>query len=61
MSTTRSWPLPARQRGQLVLIQCRRATADPALLGLGLPPADAELLETGWSVVRTADVDVLRP
>ncbi|MFE0581390.1 hypothetical protein [Streptomyces sp. NPDC058874] len=33
----------------------------PALLGLGISPADAELLTTGWSVVRTADTDVLRP
>ncbi|MGW0469277.1 class I SAM-dependent methyltransferase [Streptomyces sp. NPDC003027] len=38
----------------------RRTTTDPALLGLGIPPADAELLTTGWSVVRTADLDVLR-
>ncbi|MER5741629.1 class I SAM-dependent methyltransferase [Streptomyces sp. NPDC002262] len=38
----------------------RRATTDPALLGLGIPPADAELLAAGWSVTRTADLDVLR-
>ncbi|MFC9585808.1 class I SAM-dependent methyltransferase [Streptomyces yangpuensis] len=38
----------------------RRTTTDPALLGLGIWPADAELLTTGWSVVRTADIDVLR-
>ncbi|MFE3581322.1 class I SAM-dependent methyltransferase [Streptomyces vinaceus] len=38
----------------------RRTTTDPALLGLGISPADAELLTTGWSVVRTADIDVLR-
>ncbi|WP_328946771.1 class I SAM-dependent methyltransferase [Streptomyces sp. NBC_00250] len=38
----------------------RRRTTDPALLGLGISPADAELLTTGWSVVRTADLDVLR-
>ncbi|MFB7591955.1 class I SAM-dependent methyltransferase [Streptomyces sp. NPDC056169] len=38
----------------------RRTTTDPALLGLGISPADAELLTTGWSVVRTADLGVLR-
>ncbi|MFJ8300148.1 class I SAM-dependent methyltransferase [Streptomyces sp. NPDC094447] len=38
----------------------RRTTTDPALLGLGIPPADAELLTAGWSVARTADLDVLR-
>ncbi|MFG3348727.1 class I SAM-dependent methyltransferase [Streptomyces sp. NPDC048018] len=38
----------------------RRTTTDPALLGLGIPPTDAELLAAGWSVVRTADLDVLR-
>ncbi|MEU0715630.1 class I SAM-dependent methyltransferase [Streptomyces lavendulocolor] len=37
----------------------RRTTTDPDLLGLGIPPADAELLTTGWSVVRTADLGVL--
>ncbi|MET9374056.1 class I SAM-dependent methyltransferase [Streptomyces sp. NPDC002992] len=38
----------------------RRTTTDPALLGLGISPSDAELLAAGWSVVRTADLDVLR-
>ncbi|MGZ2361669.1 class I SAM-dependent methyltransferase [Streptomyces sp. 372A] len=38
----------------------RRTSTDPALLGLGISPADAELLAAGWSVVRTADLDVLR-
>ncbi|MET9952812.1 class I SAM-dependent methyltransferase [Streptomyces sp. NPDC006339] len=38
----------------------RRTTTNPALLGLGIPPTDAELLATGWSVARTADLDVLR-
>ncbi|MEU5416208.1 MULTISPECIES: class I SAM-dependent methyltransferase [Streptomyces] len=38
----------------------RRTTTDPNRLGLGIPLADAELLTTGWSVVRTADLDVLR-
>ncbi|KUO04820.1 class I SAM-dependent methyltransferase [Streptomyces caeruleatus] len=38
----------------------RRTTTDLAVQGLGITPADAELLTTGWSVVRTADLDVLR-
>ncbi|MFD7613071.1 class I SAM-dependent methyltransferase [Streptomyces sp. NPDC059828] len=38
----------------------RRATSDPVLQGLGITPADAELLTHGWSVIRTADLDVLR-
>ncbi len=38
----------------------RRPTTNPTLLGLGISPSDAELLTTGWSVVRTADLDVLR-
>ncbi|MFF8275782.1 class I SAM-dependent methyltransferase [Streptomyces lateritius] len=38
----------------------RRTTTDPALLGLGITPAEAETLTGGWSVVRTADLDVLR-
>ncbi|MFF8476108.1 class I SAM-dependent methyltransferase [Streptomyces sp. NPDC015414] len=38
----------------------RRTTTDPALLGLGINPAEAEILTAGWSVVRTADIDVLR-
>ncbi|MGW0120555.1 class I SAM-dependent methyltransferase [Streptomyces sp. NPDC003327] len=38
----------------------RRTTTEPSLLGLGIPPADAELLAAGWSVARTADLDVLR-
>ncbi|WP_329486691.1 class I SAM-dependent methyltransferase [Kitasatospora sp. NBC_01246] len=38
----------------------RRTTTDPALQELGITPAEAELLTTGWSVVRTADLDVLR-
>ncbi|QES52114.1 class I SAM-dependent methyltransferase [Streptomyces venezuelae] len=38
----------------------RRTTTDPAIQGLGISPADAELLTEGWSVVRTADLDVLR-
>ena len=38
----------------------RRPTTDPAHRELGISPADTELLATGWSVVRTADLDVLR-
>ncbi|MEV8626221.1 class I SAM-dependent methyltransferase [Streptomyces sp. NPDC051079] len=38
----------------------RRRTTDPALLRLGIQPADAELLTAGWSAMRTADLDVLR-
>lgn len=38
----------------------RRTSTDPALQGLGITPGDADLLTTGWSVVRTADLDVLR-
>lgn len=37
-----------------------RATTNPALQKLGISPADAELLTTAWSCVRTADLDVLR-
>ncbi|MFC7908340.1 class I SAM-dependent methyltransferase [Streptomyces nigra] len=38
----------------------RRTTTDPALLSLGITPAEAGTLTAGWSVVRTADLDVLR-
>ncbi|MFC9266249.1 class I SAM-dependent methyltransferase [Streptomyces zhihengii] len=38
----------------------RRTTTDPDLLRLGISTADAELLTTGWAVVHTADLDVLR-
>lgn len=38
----------------------RRTTTNPALQKLGISPLDAELLTTGWSCVRTADLDVLR-
>ncbi|MFE5592919.1 class I SAM-dependent methyltransferase [Streptomyces sp. NPDC056549] len=38
----------------------RRTTTDPSLQNLGISPLDAELLSTGWSSVRTADLDVLR-
>ncbi|MEU6867675.1 class I SAM-dependent methyltransferase [Streptomyces sp. NPDC046876] len=38
----------------------RRATNDPALHRLGITSAEAELLTSGWSVVRTSDLDVLR-
>ncbi|MGW9452922.1 class I SAM-dependent methyltransferase [Streptomyces sp. NPDC055632] len=38
----------------------RRTTTDPALQKLGISPLDAELLTTGWSSVRTTDLDVLR-
>ncbi|KKZ71662.1 class I SAM-dependent methyltransferase [Streptomyces showdoensis] len=38
----------------------RRTSTDPALTRLGISPTDAELLTTGWSTVRTADLDVLR-
>ncbi|MFI6107471.1 class I SAM-dependent methyltransferase [Streptomyces sp. NPDC051310] len=38
----------------------RRTTTDPALLRLGITEAETELLTAGWSVVRTADIDVLR-
>lgn len=37
----------------------RRAATDP-LQGLGITPAEAELLTAGWSAVHTADLDVLR-
>ncbi|MFE9561563.1 class I SAM-dependent methyltransferase [Streptomyces sp. NPDC006487] len=37
----------------------RRKDTDP-LQGLGISPAEAELLTAGWSVVRTHDLDVLR-
>ncbi|MFD7853414.1 class I SAM-dependent methyltransferase [Streptomyces microflavus] len=40
-------------------ISGRRATTDP-LQGLGITPAQAETLTTGWSSVHTADLDVLR-
>ncbi|MFF9854125.1 class I SAM-dependent methyltransferase [Streptomyces litmocidini] len=38
----------------------RRTTTNPALQKLGISPLDIELLTTGWSCVRTADLDVLR-
>jgi 2-polyprenyl-3-methyl-5-hydroxy-6-metoxy-1,4-benzoquinol methylase len=38
----------------------RRTTSDPALQRLGITGPDAELLTAGWSIVRTADLDVLR-
>lgn len=38
----------------------RRTTTDPALLRLGITPAEAETLTAGWSIARTADLDVLR-
>ncbi|MGV9245377.1 class I SAM-dependent methyltransferase [Streptomyces sp. NPDC003710] len=38
----------------------RRTTTDPALSRLGISPAEAEILTAGWSLVRTADIDVLR-
>ncbi|WP_306326971.1 class I SAM-dependent methyltransferase [Streptomyces venezuelae] len=41
-------------------VEGRRKATEQALHGLGIPPADAELLTTGWSVVRIADLDVLR-
>ncbi|MFE6039943.1 class I SAM-dependent methyltransferase [Streptomyces sp. NPDC056452] len=37
----------------------RREDTDP-LHGLGISPAEVETLTSGWSVVRTADLDVLR-
>ncbi|MFZ3467638.1 class I SAM-dependent methyltransferase [Streptomyces sp. 4.24] len=37
----------------------RREDSDP-LQGLGISPAEVEILTAGWSVVRTADLDVLR-
>ncbi|MBT2546524.1 class I SAM-dependent methyltransferase [Streptomyces sp. ISL-44] len=37
----------------------RRAETDP-LQNLGITPAEAKTLIAGWSVVRTADLDVLR-
>ncbi|MFH8800890.1 class I SAM-dependent methyltransferase [Streptomyces sp. NPDC017936] len=37
----------------------RRETGDPRQ-GLGISPAEAEVLTAGWSVVRVADLDVLR-
>ncbi|MFF8916924.1 class I SAM-dependent methyltransferase [Streptomyces sp. NPDC015032] len=41
-------------------ISGRRTTTNPALQKLGISPLDVELLTTGWSCVRTADLDVLR-
>lgn len=38
----------------------RRTTTDPAVLGLGITPAEAETLTAGWSAVRTTELDVLR-
>ncbi|MFE5406772.1 class I SAM-dependent methyltransferase [Streptomyces sp. NPDC056580] len=38
----------------------RRPTSDPALQRLGITAAEAELLTSAWSVVRVADLDVLR-
>ncbi|WP_327250851.1 class I SAM-dependent methyltransferase [Streptomyces sp. NBC_01244] len=37
----------------------RRKETDPSQ-GLGISPAEAEILTAGWSVVRTHDLDVLR-
>ncbi|MFP1629859.1 class I SAM-dependent methyltransferase [Streptomyces sp. 5K101] len=37
----------------------RRPATDP-LQGLGITPAQAEILTAGWSAVQTADLDVLR-
>lgn len=37
----------------------RREAGDP-YCHLGISPAEAEILTAGWSVVRTADLDVLR-
>ncbi|WP_338674525.1 class I SAM-dependent methyltransferase [Streptomyces sp. SCSIO 30461] len=37
----------------------RRAATDP-LQGLGITPAQAEILTASWSVAHTADLDVLR-
>lgn len=37
----------------------RREDADP-LHGLGITPAEIEILTSAWSTVRTADLDVLR-
>ncbi|CQR59610.1 class I SAM-dependent methyltransferase [Streptomyces leeuwenhoekii] len=38
----------------------RRTTTDPAILRLGITPAEAETLTAGWSIARTTDLDVLR-
>ena len=60
-SATVVLPLPGD--GRIVPVRHQAASwrsAGPALLGLGISPADAELLTTGWSVVHTADIDVLR-
>ncbi|NEY34577.1 methyltransferase domain-containing protein [Streptomyces sp. PRKS01-65] len=38
----------------------RRATTDPAIPRPGITPAEAETLTAGWSIARTADLDVLR-
>ncbi|MFF3432163.1 hypothetical protein [Streptomyces sp. NPDC002602] len=40
-------------------ISGRCAATDP-LRGLGITPAQAEILTAGWSTVQTADLDVLR-
>ncbi|MFJ1730788.1 class I SAM-dependent methyltransferase [Streptomyces sp. NPDC088254] len=40
-------------------ISGRRPAADP-LQGLGITPAQAEILTAGWTAVWTADLDVLR-
>ncbi|WP_031079683.1 class I SAM-dependent methyltransferase [Streptomyces sp. NRRL S-118] len=41
-------------------VEGRRTTTDLALLRLGVTPVEAAILTAGWSVVRTADLDVLR-
>ncbi|MGW5421625.1 hypothetical protein [Streptomyces sp. NPDC003943] len=38
----------------------RRTTTNPTLQKRGISPLEAELLTTGWSCVRTADLNVLR-
>lgn len=45
-----------------VAVRATRTTARtiPAQQGLGITTCDAELPTTGWSVVHTADLDVLR-
>ncbi|MEU0336671.1 class I SAM-dependent methyltransferase [Streptomyces sp. NPDC006193] len=51
--------LPASAVWVVSEIAGRREAGDPRR-HLGVSPAEAEILTAGWSVVRTADIDVLR-
>ncbi|MEU8762865.1 class I SAM-dependent methyltransferase [Streptomyces sp. NPDC048659] len=60
LSRIRSLLAPGGTFWVVTEIAGRRTTSDPFLLSLGISPADAELLTSGWSAVHTADLDVLR-